>query len=397
MSFSKDTKRNEYVVRVSYKKPDGTYSQKSKRVKRYADIAKAEHELRLELEVEQPSNVTLEKLCHDYLKWKQEKRRATTVKEKEPKIKYYIIGFFGADKRVSSLDRGQFRQWKEFMKAQKNFRTGKPLSLIYMNATYYCFKEILKFASREYKVREPFQELDDIGGFEKDPNEAPKKQEIRYLTLPQFQMISNDTWKQIENGEPKRQYFLVTYLIMMNVLMMAGLRKGEANALQISDFHNGKTPYLDITKSISQKVNNKAQTGEWHFTAPKTTKSVRQVPIPRYLANLLQSHIDSYLAKLDDEYGPITFLIGGYRPVPDSNFDKYLRAECKKFELPVISAHELRHSYASFLANNGTSLETLSRLLGHASIDETWSTYAHLYPQTTSKAIDAFNLQLEQK
>lgn len=396
MSYSKDRKRNEYVVRVSYKRPDGKYAQISKRVKKYADIAEAEHELRLRLEVSKPQSVKLEKLITDYLKFKGETRKASTQNEKEIKCRKYVIAFFGKDRCVSSIDRSLLRQWKEFINSQKSFRSGLPLSLGYKNDCYHCLSDLLKYARREYGISAPSLELLNLGGFIRNPNSVIKKKEIRYWTLSQFLEMDSQLCKEIEEcKDGESLYRLKTMRVMFNVLMFAGLRKGEANALQVSDFHNGDIPYLDITKSLSQKINNLKQTGKWTMTPPKTASSVRTVHIPSQLATLLKEHIDGFLPTIDESYGPCTFLVGGYRPVPDSNLDKKLKEETKKLGLPSISIHELRHSYATYLANSGVGIQIISRLLGHSSIEETWKTYSHLYPNTNAEAVRMFSEGIE--
>lgn len=57
---------------------------------------------------------------------------------------------------------------------------------------------------------------------------------------------------------------------------------------------------------------------------------------------------------------------------------------------PEISFHELRHSYASALAQRGVSLLTISNLLGHADTRITSRHYAHLCNKTLSDAVREF-------
>jgi len=53
--------------------------------------------------------------------------------------------------------------------------------------------------------------------------------------------------------------------------------------------------------------------------------------------------------------------------------------------IPDVRLHDLRHSFASFLVNNGRSLYEVQRLLGHSQI-QTTQRYAHLTHGTLSEA-----------
>lgn len=55
--------------------------------------------------------------------------------------------------------------------------------------------------------------------------------------------------------------------------------------------------------------------------------------------------------------------------------------------LPHIRIHDFRHSHASLLANEGINIQEIARRLGHAKIEQTWNTYAHLYPREEERAI----------
>ena len=56
------------------------------------------------------------------------------------------------------------------------------------------------------------------------------------------------------------------------------------------------------------------------------------------------------------------------------HFDKLL----KKNDLPHIRFHELRHSCASLLLNNGYTLKDVQEYMGHANIKMTADIYGHL-------------------
>ena len=49
--------------------------------------------------------------------------------------------------------------------------------------------------------------------------------------------------------------------------------------------------------------------------------------------------------------------------------------------------HDLRHTYASLLINNGASIYEVQQLLGHYNISMT-ERYAHLFPNTLQDRVD---------
>jgi integrase len=171
------------------------------------------------------------------------------------------------------------------------------------------------------------------------------------------------------------------------------MRKGEANALLVSDFHDCKHPYLSITKSVSLKL--RRETGKpWLITMPKNNSSVRDIPIPDALASLIREHIEERLKRIEG-YNESFFLFGGIRPIPDTTLEMEKQISEKNSGVKHIRIHDLRHSYASMLINSNVPITVISRLLGHTSIEMTWKVYSHLYPTTSNEAIDVINSQLK--
>ena len=75
------------------------------------------------------------------------------------------------------------------------------------------------------------------------------------------------------------------------------------------------------------------------------------------------------------------------RPVPFNNpFGTWDTAR-KRVGLEDVNLHDLRHTFASRLVMRGVPLLTLSKLLGHASIQMTMR-YAHLAPDAYDTAVD---------
>ncbi len=60
----------------------------------------------------------------------------------------------------------------------------------------------------------------------------------------------------------------------------------------------------------------------------------------------------------------------------------------KKAKVKRIRVHDLRHSHASLLIEEGFSPLLISERLGHENIETTLQTYSHLYPNKHSEVAD---------
>src|SRR5262249_47561948 len=60
----------------------------------------------------------------------------------------------------------------------------------------------------------------------------------------------------------------------------------------------------------------------------------------------------------------------------------------KKAELPAIRIHDLRHTFASLLIQQGESLAYVKEQMGHHSIKMTVDTYGHLVSGGNRQAVD---------
>ena len=58
----------------------------------------------------------------------------------------------------------------------------------------------------------------------------------------------------------------------------------------------------------------------------------------------------------------------------------------RKAELPDIRFHDLRHTFASWLAINGTPIYTIKELMGHRTLAMT-ERYSHLIPDAKREAV----------
>ena len=65
----------------------------------------------------------------------------------------------------------------------------------------------------------------------------------------------------------------------------------------------------------------------------------------------------------------------------------------RRLSSPRIRLHDLRHTYASLLIQQGESLAYVQQQLGHSSIQVTVDVYGHLIPGANRAAVDRLDAQ----
>lgn len=190
------------------------------------------------------------------------------------------------------------------------------------------------------------------------------------------------------------------------VMMLAGLRRGEATALTWADI-NLDSRTIAVTKS-------------WDFAAgrvkgPKTAAGERVVHIPRLLADYLRAEReadpatlyvvhtaaggrmtdiawrrmwDSYMSDLNVKYG-YHGAVSKYATRKKDESGKEQGA------LPMVirtfTPHELRHTFCTLLYMAGVDVLTARDQMGHASVQVTQEIYTHLDAKHKARKMEALD------
>ncbi|EKU45711.1 tyrosine-type recombinase/integrase, partial [Staphylococcus massiliensis] len=122
------------------------------------------------------------------------------------------------------------------------------------------------------------------------------------------------------------------------------------------------------------------------YPRAKTESSEDIVPLPKFINKMMSERLEREKRSHKHFNERNYFIFGGLAP-------KHYSHVHKKFQraFPHYNIHVLRHSYASFLANNGVDIFVLQSLMRHAQITETMGTYSHLYTQKKHDAIAVFD------
>ena len=194
------------------------------------------------------------------------------------------------------------------------------------------------------------------------------KENIEYYTEKEVKMIK----------QKLRGHELETLVLFA---LGTGLRQGELLALRYSDidFKNSQLTVNRTVKTSTVFKDEKTKSRKQLFQEPKTKNSKRVVDIPQNLLKILPEKKSNELIFTDN--GQVWNARKIYR-----HWNYFL----KENNLPIKKFHSLRHTYATLLLSRGVELITVSKLLGHSSVQIT-EIYSHVIPKLKKNAVNKIN------
>jgi site-specific recombinase XerD len=82
------------------------------------------------------------------------------------------------------------------------------------------------------------------------------------------------------------------------------------------------------------------------------------------------------------------------KPIDPRSINLYFTRALKRAVLPAIRLHDARHTYATWLLEQGVSLKVVQTLLGHGSIAVTTDIYLHVSLELEKQAAAKLNIAL---
>lgn len=180
-------------------------------------------------------------------------------------------------------------------------------------------------------------------------------------------------------------------------LICTGFRRGEALAVQWKDIDFSKGT-IRCYETVSHR------TGTAKVAPPKTAQGYRSVPLLPALSDVLEK---PQSAK-DTDY--VFYGSDPSKPMPQSTYDRRWLHYCKDMGFvtdepetrvskqgkvyvvhnykPSLTAHDLRHGYATMLFEAEVDVYTAKTLLGHADIETTMAIYTHLRSRKKTESIE---------
>ncbi|MEV0907295.1 tyrosine-type recombinase/integrase [Streptomyces hokutonensis] len=174
---------------------------------------------------------------------------------------------------------------------------------------------------------------------------------------------------------------------LFELALRTGLRKGELLGLRWED--------LDLaggTASIRRTL-QRTNTGGLTALPTKTHSSERRIALPTPCLSSLDQHRDQQWQ--EREAAGAGWQNSGYvftrpdgSPIEGATLTRHFNTLLRRATLRRIRFHDLRHSAATLLLEQGVELVVIKELLGHAHIGVTATVYAHVRLRLQRDAID---------
>lgn len=159
-----------------------------------------------------------------------------------------------------------------------------------------------------------------------------------------------------------------------------GFRRGEILGLTWADV-DLQTGALTVRRSLEV-----TKVGGIQYKPPKTRTSARTIALPQFAIAAMvrhqgqQAQVKLRLGPAYQDQGLIFARIDGAPYNPDHLSSQYAHWLSRRSDLPKARFHDLRHSNATILFQQGEHPKVVSERLGHASVKITLDTYSHVVP-----------------
>lgn len=192
----------------------------------------------------------------------------------------------------------------------------------------------------------------------------PKREKIKYNIY---------TVEEINNMIEKAKYTDMYFPLLLE--SMSGMRRGELLALRWED--------IDLEKKVIHVHRNRVYAGgKVYEKRPKTESGIRDITFGDHMKEQMIAEYERYLSD-KEEYG-ILFHDDGYvirqwngRPYHPQSWKCKWQRFTDAHNLEHIRFHDLRHSHATALIENGVAMKAVQHRMGHSNISTTMDIYAH--------------------
>ena len=287
-------------------------------------------------------------------KYEKDRVKARTYSRYQGLLELHILPELG-EVELEVLTRRRIQEFLTQKKKEGSLRnSGEGLSATTINLMLTVLNLAFEYAcDMEYLEENPCTRLKRVPDDSKNI-EAFTKEEQRKIE------------EQIVESNDRRLFGII-------LCLYTGLRIGELLGLEWRDvdFERG---VIKIDKTVYRDKNG---SGNWELIidTPKTKSSKREIPLPRYLLELMQNQKDANISNyvVENKKGE-RMSIRSYQYM----FERLT----EKAGVRKLNFHALRHTFATRALECGMDVKTLSEIMGHKNASITLNRYAHSMMET---------------
>jgi len=291
------------------------------------------------------------KVAEDWLEYKKPNVRASTLKMYKGHLKHHF-----QDVDNIKVNRITMAKVEKFITDKQT----SGMNLTTLRKIIVTFNQVMNYAVRhKYISHNPVRDAERPKG-----QGGVEKEQIRILTTSEINFFLD-----AEEDQKYRTLFMLA--------IFSGARQGELFGLKWGDidwFNN----QIHIQRTFNE--------GAWYM--PKSRASNRKIDIGPSMTFELRK----WKVACPPSENDLVFPNEAGNPINHGNMlRRHFYPALTATECPKIRFHDLRHTYASLLIEQGENIKYIQSQLGHASPIVTLSVYAHLMKPVNQEA--AFRLE----
>ena len=277
-------------------------------------------------------------------------------------ISNQIADYFNG-KVLQSISSTDIEKYLIYLHTQYKTKQGKPLSTKTIRHHYCVLGFVFSYALKmQYIWKNPMDRVDSPKIQRKKVDALTSVEAMRFFTL--------------------LNHCPIDFRCMMSLMITTGIRRGELMGLQWGDID-----FEGCVISICRNVTYTPVSGIV-VSSPKTFCSIRQIPLIPSVATLLQEFRNNAEGNKQDYLFPKD---GNPSLARDPNsVTRRVKRFMKLNDLPDMSPHDLRHSCATLLLENGADIKSVQEILGHTNASTTLNFYVRSNLQQMKTATDKF-------
>lgn len=283
--------------------------------------------------------MSFEEAYKDFLIYAEKRHKKQGFITISTDLKNNVIPYFKSI-NIQDLTKPDIIAWQNKI-LDKNF------SNKYNSKIYYAFKIFLDYCVLYDLLEHNY--VYEIGSFKK------KIEDKRHIVYNIWQFR-------------KFRFYLDNYIIkqFFNMIYFFGTRPGETTAFRFLD---KKGRYIKVSHNMPQK-------GEKILDTPKNQSSIRIIKLSLLMCFRIWC-LKHYYIKLYGVFRNDYFIFGGVSSLHHTTIDRVKKKAYTRANLPSITQHEFRHSYATRMIHKKKPIDKVSRSMGHSQVSTTLNVYLH--------------------